>query len=321
LKTLETLGFTAQVNEIRAFLERYGDRAFEELKLECMTFKQDPRAFLKLAAWMARRPRGATAARPARAEKKPVPIMAFPARDRWLLKWLTPFTESAIQAREATRLLRGRYFGWVRRGILVTARQLRSEHPGGFAGHTDLAFFGLRLRDLEAYGNGELDAAGLAARLSAGARWDAIRRDYPECFCHPDHSPGLVPYFAEPAGGDETPVDAGARELSGTGASMGKVRGRALVLQDPRDAMNYPDLSGYVLVTRSTDPAWIFIMSQCAGLVSEKGSLLSHTAIIGRELGIPTVVGVPKAVSLLKTGEPVEVDGEQGRILRLWAGD
>jgi len=67
-----------------------------------------------------------------------------------------------------------------------------------------------------------------------------------------------------------------------------------------------------ILVTRSTDPAWIFLMSQCGGLVSERGSVLSHTAIIGRELKKPTVVAIPQVTTILKTGDWISLNGETG---------
>ena len=65
-----------------------------------------------------------------------------------------------------------------------------------------------------------------------------------------------------------------------------------------------------------TDPGWVYLMNLSAGLIVEKGSILSHTAIIGRELGIPTIVTVPQATSLLKTGDKIEMDGETGIISR-----
>ena len=68
-----------------------------------------------------------------------------------------------------------------------------------------------------------------------------------------------------------------------------------------------------------TDPGWVFLMVASKGLVSEKGSLLSHTAIIGRELGIPTVVAVKNATELIASGQIIEIDGEAGTV-RLVAG-
>ena len=68
-------------------------------------------------------------------------------------------------------------------------------------------------------------------------------------------------------------------------------------------------------MTTNTDPAWVFIMAQCKGLISEKGSLLSHTAIIGRELSIPTIVGVRNATKVIKSGAMIKMRSEDGAIL------
>jgi pyruvate,water dikinase len=61
----------------------------------------------------------------------------------------------------------------------------------------------------------------------------------------------------------------------------------------------------------------VFLMVAASGLVSEKGSLLSHTAIIGRELGIPTIVGVKGAMQLITTGQQVRLDGDAGTVTLL----
>ena len=73
-------------------------------------------------------------------------------------------------------------------------------------------------------------------------------------------------------------------------------------------------MDGDILVARSTDPAWIFLMMQARGLVVEKGSVLSHTAIVGRELGIPTVVGVAGATEHIANGDRVRIDGNTGEV-------
>jgi pyruvate,water dikinase len=63
-----------------------------------------------------------------------------------------------------------------------------------------------------------------------------------------------------------------------------------------------------------TDPGWVFLMVAAKALVVERGSILSHTAIIGRELGIPTVVGVKDACRVIEDGVAVEVDGSSGSV-------
>ena len=71
---------------------------------------------------------------------------------------------------------------------------------------------------------------------------------------------------------------------------------------------------GCILVAGSTDPAWVFLMMSSAGIIAERGSVLSHTAIIGRELGIPTIVGVRNATQTIRDGSLVTMDGDTGEI-------
>ena len=71
---------------------------------------------------------------------------------------------------------------------------------------------------------------------------------------------------------------------------------------------------GDILVTRQTDPGWGPILFLVRGLVMERGGMLSHGAILAREYGIPTAVGIEKATKRIKTGDTIEVDGDRGRV-------
>ena len=73
-------------------------------------------------------------------------------------------------------------------------------------------------------------------------------------------------------------------------------------------------VKGRVLVAESTDPGWIFLMAAAAAVVVEKGSMLSHAAIVGRELGIPTVVGIAGATHLFADEPMLTVDGATGTV-------
>ena len=84
------------------------------------------------------------------------------------------------------------------------------------------------------------------------------------------------------------------------------------MVHNPADA---GDIQGKVLIAETTDPGWVFLMVSAAGLVVEQGSLLSHTAIIGRELGVPTVVGVEGATELIRNGQLIQVNGQTGEIV------
>ena len=102
--------------------------------------------------------------------------------------------------------------------------------------------------------------------------------------------------------------------LKGVPVSKGIVEGEALVIMEP--VLN-ADVKGKILISKMTDPGWVFLMSQAIALVTEKGSLLSHTAIVGRELGIPVVVAVQDVTQRIKTGERIRVNGSTGIIERL----
>jgi len=77
-----------------------------------------------------------------------------------------------------------------------------------------------------------------------------------------------------------------------------------------------PDLriDGNIIIAEMTDPGWVFLMMRAKGLVVERGSVLSHTAIIGRELGIPTIVAVKDATKRIPDGSEIFIDGSTGEI-------
>ncbi|HZG89866.1 MAG TPA: PEP/pyruvate-binding domain-containing protein [Pseudonocardia sp.] len=104
--------------------------------------------------------------------------------------------------------------------------------------------------------------------------------------------------------------------LVGTAASAGEITGVARVVLDPSDAHLEP---GEILVAPSTDPGWTPLFLTAGGLVMEMGGSNSHGAVVAREYGIPAVVGVPDATSLIRTGQRIAVDGAAG-LVRIVAG-
>lgn len=117
--------------------------------------------------------------------------------------------------------------------------------------------------------------------------------------------------------GDEVALpDAGgsAQSFTGIGASTGTARGRAVVLEPGGDVAQVD--GGDILVLPCLDPAATAVMGRVAGLVIERGGLLSHAAIVAREYGVPLVIGVPDIVSIVRTGELLRIDGERGVVVR-----
>jgi rifampicin phosphotransferase len=105
--------------------------------------------------------------------------------------------------------------------------------------------------------------------------------------------------------------DLPAGALTGLPVSAGTVEGRARVILDMADA----DLvAGDILVTAYTDPSWTPAFVAIKGLVTEVGGLMTHGAVIAREYGLPTVVGVERATQLIRDGQRIRVNGTDGYI-------
>ncbi|MFA4132294.1 MULTISPECIES: phosphoenolpyruvate synthase [unclassified Brevibacillus] len=102
-----------------------------------------------------------------------------------------------------------------------------------------------------------------------------------------------------------------ANALVGLPVSTGVIEGRARVIVNMEDA----DLEdGDILVTAFTDPGWTPLFVSIKGLVTEVGGLMTHGAVIAREYGLPAVVGVEKATTLIKDGQRIRVHGTEGYI-------
>ncbi|MEU5407154.1 rifamycin-inactivating phosphotransferase [Nocardia asteroides] len=102
-----------------------------------------------------------------------------------------------------------------------------------------------------------------------------------------------------------------AGALPGMPVSAGVVEGRARVVTDLGQADLAP---GDILVTAFTDPSWTPLFVAVAGLVTEVGGLMTHGAVIAREYGLPAVVGVERATSLIRDGQRIRVHGSDGYI-------
>lgn len=98
--------------------------------------------------------------------------------------------------------------------------------------------------------------------------------------------------------------------LRGRGASAGIARGEAKIIRSPDDDF----AEGSVLVAKVTTPDLVALMKKSAAIITDKGGILSHAAIIARELGKPCVVDAGDATSKLRDGQTVEVDGAKGTI-------
>jgi phosphohistidine swiveling domain-containing protein len=118
-----------------------------------------------------------------------------------------------------------------------------------------------------------------------------------------------VPQLTRVANAD-TAAGVGTK-VEGVAASTGVVEGRARVVTDPGTT----DLDdGDILVCESTDPSWVSLFLVAGGVVTDIGGLLSHGAIVAREMGLPCVVGTKVATATVVDGQRIRVDGDAGLV-------
>ena len=83
-----------------------------------------------------------------------------------------------------------------------------------------------------------------------------------------------------------------------------------MVLSEPRIPKEPYD----ILVAKHTDPGWTPLIALAKGVIVEHGGKLSHAAIVTRELGIPSIIGVKNVTSILKTGMHVRINTQTSRV-------
>ncbi|MBI4418367.1 MAG: hypothetical protein HY563_06290 [Ignavibacteriales bacterium] len=288
-------------------LEAYGDRGLEELKLERPTFRDDPSSLIGLiknycllhlsVEGMEQQEQSIRK----EAERTIRRAIRNPLQ-RLLFRFILRNARCAIANRENMRFARSKMFGIMRRmfrrfGELFAGNNLLSSA-------VDIYYMTVE----ETFGI----VQGTAVTQNLRALVDLRKKEY-EAFAM--RNPGEriettgIPYLNNLSGTPATLES--CKELKGIGCSSGIVEGEARIVLDPKTPN---ESSGKILVARSTDPGWVFLMISSKGIIVEKGSVLSHTAIIGRELGIPTVVGVANATKLIPDGATVQLDGTRGAI-------
>ncbi|KLL10899.1 PEP-utilizing enzyme [Protofrankia coriariae] len=150
-------------------------------------------------------------------------------------------------------------------------------------------------------------AKEIAARRRA-QRADFLRHDIPT---HWQGRP--APFELAPA--DDTSGASDAQDaqatVSGIGASGGIAEGFVRVVHDPTFNDIEPD---EVLVCVTTDPSWASVLFLSSALVVDIGGLLSHAAVVAREVGVPCVIGTGNGTRVLRTGDRVRVDGNKGTV-------
>ena len=295
--------------------DEFGDRSFQELKLETPLAEDAPELILELLRNYASKPEDelradAMGSFPASIKRRQdaeraiaAALRGHPVR-RALFSLVLRRSRRMVEHRENLRLMRSRAFGMVKRIVRTLGQRLTQ---AGLIDRPQDVFY-LGIEEVTGAVRGTSITRDLRALIAQRQReYDVFRQGTPPSRVN---TRGIVlASISGPVAAPAATATAATRELQGVACSAGRVRARARVVRTPEQNL---DIRGEILIAPMTDPGWVFLMVPAAGLVVERGSILSHTAIIGRELGIPTVVGVANATSLIADGQLIDIDGGTG---------
>ncbi len=110
----------------------------------------------------------------------------------------------------------------------------------------------------------------------------------------------------------------GVSELHGTPATVGKVTGKACIVNAPEDIAKMRE--GFVLLSVATNPFLLPAIKKAAAIVTDQGGLTCHAAIVSREFSIPCIVGTRHATRVFKDGDLLAVDADNGVVRKMAVG-
>lgn len=309
LDPAEILRRLADFPSFRAAFERYlhlyGDRCMNELKLEEPNLRDDPLPLIRSIAAAAQHPveLGGESTVRVRAEARLGKLTWY---QRPLFGWVLAQARRNVRNRENLRFARSRLFGLLR-GIL-NALGTQWTQVGVLAAPRDIYY--LTINEIWDFVEGTAVTQNLSALVALRrAEFDAHRiasAPLPDRF--ETFGP---PYLDTPRDLLTRPAAEATNTLQGTGCCSGRVRGRARVV---RSVDGVSDMGGDILVAERTDPGWVFLYPSASGILVERGSPLSHSAIVAREMGKPIIVNIPRLTAHVKTGDEIEMDGSKGTV-------
>lgn len=306
------------LERFRDFLDRYGFRCMNELKLEEHDLHDNPCfaidsviRYVKMKNYSIEEMEKRERVIRDRAEKLALGKLS-PLR-RWVYWKILDRARIAVKDREDLRFMRTKTFGVTRRLFRAIGTNL---HKMDLIDNPEDIFY-LTTDEVVSFNEGR--ALSLDFRKFVTLR-KAEFEEYKRTPPPPDRlitlgAAGL--YLRNPqilAQSDllaaELPKSDDPNTLIGTPCCPGAIEGVVRVVKDPEDAVG---LEGEILVTERTDPGWVPLFPSCSGLLIERGSLLSHSAVVARELGLPTIVGISGGLlKRLKTGQRVRMDATRG---------
>ena len=306
-KLTQNAEFNSTLNE---YMEKFGDRTVHELKLEAPTLREEPLFLIKMIYSLSITENVQEHAKRniLEEQKKIYDSLKINPIKKYLLKKTLFYAKKFIRLRENLRYERTKVFGTVRKIMKKMGVHLKNNNLI----NNEKDVFYLTVDEIFGLIDGSIIDVDLKKLIEL--RKEEYKKYQTEAIL-PDRflTRGFLGenfYYEDLTGNSQLDENT----LQGTGCSKGIVKGKVKIVLNP---MTTQVEDGDIIITKSTDPSWVMVFPLLKGLIVEKGSLLSHSAIISREMNIPAIVGVQGATNILKTGDMVQFDGSTGIIKKL----
>ncbi len=299
------------LEKLRRFLDEYGHRAIGEMEFMRPRWREDPGFILRMLrsyilSGGESDPLGADPLRYERKQKEErIRITGIlrgklPVIKRIIFDKILKEAQQYTYLREYTKFYVVMCFGLIRRIILEMGRRLYEKGMIADSDDIFLLFYDEIIELLE----DNFKESFLVSKI------EERKKEY-EYNLRLSPPPDVVI-------GDYNPKDRRKEEefrgniLEGLGSSFGKVTGKARVLFSARESSQLKE--GEILITPFTDAGWTPLFAIASAIVSDIGGPLSHSSVVAREYGIPSVVNVKRGTKVIKTGDIITVDGDAGRV-------
>ncbi|MBD3562364.1 phosphoenolpyruvate synthase, partial [Planktothrix sp. FACHB-1355] len=310
------------------YLDKFGDRCLEELKLESPTLQDNPLPLLRAIGQLSLSPSPSLPVSPSSRKTAELRVRRAlrgnPLR-RFVFNWVLKNARRRVRDRENLRFERTRVFGRARRVFVELGKRFYA---------LDLLnsprdIFYLEVNEILGFIEGTATCTDLKGLVAVRQAEFAKYKDMPSPgdrfetrgIVYRGIENGLVSSDSVGCVSETQSSVTHHSYLQGIGCSPGVVRGAVRVIKDPKQIVgnenSVPLQPGTIIVADRTDPGWILLFPAAAGLLVEKGSLLSHAAIVARELGIPAIVSLPGVTEWLKDGDLVELNGSTGKVSKI----
>lgn len=292
--------------EIEEFIQKFGNRCIGELKLETITYKQDPallhfiinsyvkQGIIDLEKESLHEQQIRQNAEKTVKEKIKNPLFGFILNNARL----------RVKNRENLRFERTRLFGLVREIFLQFGKNF--EYENIIENKRDI--FYLTKEEIFNYVRGTSVDVDLKTIIkNRKEEFKVFEEKHP---ADRFSTYGAV-YNANKFASENVEIAGQNGDLHGIGACAGIVRAKVKIVHSVAESSG---LEGCIMVAERTDPGWVPLFPISKGILVERGSILSHSAIVAREMGIPAIVGINNLLSSINDGDEVEMDGSSGVI-------